>query len=264
MRRALLPACLLLLPCVLPAQNRRGQQPAAPEIARPDVPHRDIKVDANGFTLPEGEVTVSELIDAAARYLGRNILWSSQELQAVGGDSSFYLQKQIAVDAIGCEELLYSLLLTKGLTVVPIDEQRGFFEVIAVYGPRSREIQSHAVSRTAEAVLRRPNFKEYVLVSVPLQHINAQMATNALRPFFMANNQGNTSMTVGNLGNAGSILLMGFGHQVAAAIKMLQECDTPQPPDAQDQAVQTQLQSLAEQLARLQAKVQQLEQKPRN
>jgi hypothetical protein len=260
MNRALMPACLLLLPCLAPAQNRPPKQPV-PEIVRPEVPHRDIKVDGNGFTLPEGEVTVTELIDAAARFLGRNILWNSQELQAVGGDSSFYLQKTTAVDAVGCEELLYSMLFTKGLAVLPVDEPRGFYEVVALNGPRGREVSSRATSRSVAAVLRRPNFKQYVLVTVPLQHVNAQVASAALRPFFAgSNNQGGASLTLGNVGNNSSILLMGFGDQVAAAIAMLQECDTPQPPNPQTQPVQEQLQSLAEQVAKLQAQVRELAQ----
>lgn len=264
MRIALLPVCLLLLPCLAPAQNPRPRQPAqpVPEIVRPEVPRRDIKVDGNGFTLPDGEITVSELIDATARFLGRNILWNSQELQAVGGDSSFYLQKQVVVDALGCEELLYSMLYTKGLAVLPVDERRGFFEVIALNGPRGREVYSRAASRTAEQVLRRPGFREFCTVTVPLQHINSQVACNSLRQFFQGMGGSNQGMLViGTAGGNRSLLLMGFGDQIAGALRLLQECDTPQQADPAAQPLQEQLQGLTAAMAKLQERVQELERK---
>lgn len=262
MRLALLPAVLLLLPCLAPAQNRRPPQPPPAEIERPDAPRRDIKTDGNGFTLPDGEIALSELIDAAARFLGRNILWSGRELQAAGGDSSFYLQKQIVVDALGCEELLYSMLFTKGLVVLPVDERRGFYEVIAMNGPRAREVYTRAPARAVEQVLRRPGFREYCTVTVPLEHINSQLASNSLRQFYqgMSGNQTGT-LVIGTSGSNRSLLLMGFGDQIASALRLLKDCDVPQQPDPATQPLQEQLQGLTAALAQLQQRVQELEKK---
>jgi len=253
-------ACLL--PALLSAQNpaRPAQAQAAPaaKAAEPAAPRRPLKSDGNGFTLPEGEVTIDELIDGAAKYLGRNLLYSSQELAAGGNSVSWTFQKQLTVDALGCEEVLYGLLYQKGFAVLPIDVDKQIYEVVFMGGQRGREVVNRAPWRTPEEILKRPGFKEMVVTSLPLQHINATVATNALRPFFSnaAGPQGGSSLALGNVGNNSAILLMGFRDQVAAAIRMLRECDTPPKEMPVDAA--TALAELQSQVKQLQAQVAEL------
>ena len=249
MKSTLLLAALSCVPFTAPAQEKTA--PAASTTG--------IHADGVTFTLPEGKVGIEELIDAAARFLGRNILTNPAELAGAGQGSSFVLHKPVAVDAAGCEELLYNLLYTKGFAVVPIDPDKGFYEVVAMAGPRGRELTSRPTKRSAEAVLRRPDFKEYVLVAVPLQHINATIATNALRPFFASGGGGmaGSSLTLGNVGNNTSILLQGFGDQVAAAIRLLQECDKSAP--VEPPALQERVAALEATVARLQAQLEALQ-----
>lgn len=191
-------------------------------------PPRARAVPGQGFVLEAGDIAVEELIDQAARFLNRNVLYNPAELAAAGGRAGIRLQKRIELDALGCEELLASLLYVNGFAVIPLDADKGFYEVVAIHGPRGREVVSRPIAMDPDQVLRRPQLKMVVVTTVQLRHINAVIATNALRPFFSSGNQPPGSLTIGNVGNQASIVLLGFADQVAAAIRLLRECDRPE------------------------------------
>jgi len=268
MNRAAL-CSLLLLAVSIPAQGRgQRQAPAAPDLQHSDGPRRGIETEGNGFALPAGEVPLTDLIDAAARFLGRNILWTAQELQSTGnGELTFYLHKKTVLDAVGCEELLYGMLYTKGLTVLPVDEQHGFFEIVCINGPRSRDLYTRAPLRSAEQVLRRPTFREFCTVVVPLEHANANTVINYLRQCFSTptfNGPNGPLLWIGCAGEVGPIMLTGFGDQVAIALRMLQKADVAPPapvvtgPTGAMVPVSA-IQNLAETVQQLAARVKELE-----
>ena len=161
------------------ARRRRGVAATLAESQEPRAPEAKIATGKEGFVLPAGTISVENLIDESARYLARNILWQASELN---NPAPFVFQRPLALDARGCEELVGQLLASRGLVVVPIDEQKKVYEVIHTLAARGQEISTHAVSRTSQQVLARPQLHEYVLVAQPLEHINATIATNALRP----------------------------------------------------------------------------------
>lgn len=268
--------CLSVLPVLFLAFDLTAQEPPAPRppkaaVATAPAPaatsHAAIEI-GNGFVLPEGEVTIEELIGATARFLNRNLLINEQEL-AGARNSSFFFQRRLTLDALGCEEVVYNLLYQKGFAVVPLDPARQIFEVLSMNGPRAREIANRASWTTPDDVLKRPNLKEMVLTTVPLQHINATIATNALRPFFASTGApgGSGSLTLGNVGNNSSMLLQGFRDQVAGAIRMLRQVDTPlqeRDPEAfqMGQTLKNQENAITElqaQVKRLQAQVAELQ-----
>ena len=74
---------------------------------------------------------------------------------------SVELQLPVVTDRDGCEELLYGLLWTRGLVVVPLDEAKGVYEVLSVHGQRAREFGSRCVQRTPEQVLARPALRQH-------------------------------------------------------------------------------------------------------
>jgi hypothetical protein len=203
------------------------------------------------FVLDPGEIRVTELIDKSAAFLGRNILFTEQEL--AGPSSSLKLQQRVEVDVRGCEELLNTLLYTRGLVVLPLDEEKKIYEVINLAGPRQREVTNRATLRSPEELLARPTLRVPVSTVIKLRHINATVATNALRPFFAATGGPNAgSLTLGNVGNNTAILITGLQDQVAAAIRMIQIADVPAPPEAVPPG-------LAEQVDALQRRVESLE-----
>jgi len=179
------------------------------------------------FVLEAGDHRTSDLVDKAAQFLGRNILFCEQETAQCGpGGGTLRLQQRVEVDATGCEELLCSLLYVRGLALVPIDEARGMWEVLSMAGPRGREVQSRAVLRTPEDVLARPQLRMFVTTMLLLKNINANIATNALRPFFaQTGNQNGPSLTLGTGGSNNGLVIAGFQDQVAAVIRMIRNLD---------------------------------------
>ncbi|MFO1032441.1 MAG: hypothetical protein U1F60_15270 [Planctomycetota bacterium] len=184
-------------------------------------------VPKDPFRLPAGEVKIPALIDQCAAYLGANILWTAQELQGPGDMPSVKLQHPIETYRDGCEELLATLLVRSGFALVWLDEKGSMMEVVNMNGARGREVWMRAQERTVEAVLARPNLKMPVTVMMPLEHINAPIATNALRPFFASVGPVSPSLTIGNVGNNRAMLISGMQDQVVQAIRLLQKCDIP-------------------------------------
>jgi len=188
---------------------------------------------ARTFVHAAGEVSINDLIDRCASFLDYNILVSPQELAVCTGGGGIKLQKRVETDRDGCEELLANLLYRHGLVLTVLDQELGMLEVIHASGPRGREIQTRALLRTPEQVLARPRLKVPVMTTVPLQHINATIATNALRPFFASTGGPGpaASLTLGNVGNSSAMLLSGMQDQVAHAINLIRACDVETAAD---------------------------------
>jgi type II secretory pathway component GspD/PulD (secretin) len=180
-----------------------------------------------------GEVQLTNLIDRCAAYLDCNILCSPQELAQSGQGQTVRLQKALKLDRDGCEEFLTSMLYRSGLALVWLDDKGAMLEVISMSGPRAREVTNRAMERSPEMVLARPNLKLMVTTVVPLEHVNATIATNALRPFFASTGAPSAggSLTLGNVGTNKALLVSGMQDQVAQAIRLLQKCDVPGSPD---------------------------------
>ncbi len=181
------------------------------------------------FVVAAGEVTLDALIDRCAAYLDCNILCSPHELMNGPTQPTIKLQKGLSVDAAGCEEFLASMLYRSSLALTWLDEKGELREVIAMNGARGREVVARALERSPEQVLERPNLKLPVTTVVSLEHINATIATNALRPFFASTGSpaGGSSLTIGNVGSSKALLVSGMQDQVAQAIRLIRKCDLP-------------------------------------
>jgi hypothetical protein len=225
------------------------------------------------FVFEAGTVELRPLVDRCAAYLQRNILIDPIEVQSTpaaqgnargkggqGADAgtslAFELQLPVVTDRDGCEEMLHSLLWSKGLTMVPLDEAKGVYEVLSMHGQRARELLQRAVSRTPAEVLARPRLRQWVLVAMNLKHINATIATNALRPFFAMGSQ-QSPLALGSTGTSSTILLCGPQDAVASAILVLQTADVAQA-DVNSE-IQTRTEQLSKQTADLAARMEQLE-----
>lgn len=269
-----LPALAFVLPVLLTAafaQNEPRPAERAPAAKPP-------------FVFEPGVVELRALVERCGAYLQRNILLDDSELQSNSGRKArpappaaagapaaaapaadgptgpfVELQLPIVTDRDGCEEMLTSLLWTRGLALIPLDEAKGVYEVLSMSGARAREIPTRAVQRTAEQVLARPTLRQFVSIAYTLQHTNASIATNALRPFFAGQNT--NSLILGNMGNATSVLLSGPQDQIANALLILRAADVPQPPEARPEltqrldALQKQNEQLAQRLAALEEKL---------
>jgi hypothetical protein len=229
------------------------------------------------FVFERGPVELRELIERCGSYLQRNILVDDNELApnrpkaqgrlpaaqpaAEAATACVELQMPVVTDRDGCEELLSSLLWTRGLTLVPLDEKKGVYEVLSMNGPRQREVVMRAVHRTPEQVLARPSLRQFVTVVKELRHTNAQVAVNSLRPFLANINSNAVGLNCGNNGNTTSVLLNGPQDLVANALLLLQTGDVPQPPEQRPELTQRldtlarQNEQLAQRVAALEAKL---------
>lgn len=182
------------------------------------------------FVIEAGETSIQNLIDATANYLGCNIMAAASE---IGQAAPVRLQQAISTDREGCQELLAGMLSRSHLVLTVLDEKLGVMEVINLQGQRGREVFQRAQWKTVDAILKRPRLKMPVTTVVSLKHINAQLANNALRPFFAsAGGNGGFSLMIGNAGSQASLIVAGMQDQVAQAIQLIHQCDVEQPPEA--------------------------------
>ena len=269
-------ALALVLPAL--AATPLAQEPAARPAEKPAA--------KAPFVFEPGVVELRTVIERCGTYLQRNILVDDSELSVASGQPRprqqrppapagaapaatdvptgpfVDLQLPVVTDRDGCEELLTSLLWTRGLTLVPLDEAKGVYEVLAMNGARGREVLARAVQRTPEQVLARPTLRQHVTVVYRMKHTNAQIATNALRPFFASSGSPNgNQLALGNVGNSASILLSGPQDQVANLLQVLATADVPMPPelrtevDVRVDALAKQNEQLARRLAALEEKL---------
>ena len=107
------------------------------------------------FVIEAGKHNVRELIDRAAKYLGRNYIYSEQDLANVP-DQEVTLQNRLALDAVGCREVVSELAFTKGMVMLPTDPKRGIYEWIFMYGPNRMKLSSHIIEMTPGGGLAPP------------------------------------------------------------------------------------------------------------
>ncbi len=204
------------------------------------------------FVIEAGEIKLTDLIDRAAAHLQWNILVDARDMAAQGNLPTAKLQQRLDVDRDGCEEILTSLLYRSGFVVVPVDEQKHIYEVIASNGVRAREITTRAVRRTPAEILARPTLLIPVTTTVTLKHINAMIATNSLRPFFASGGSGGSSLTIGNVGNNTGMVISGMQDQVATVLRMLETCDVP--PPKMESGLEDRLEAIEKRLRALEGK----------
>lgn len=232
---------LLALAPLLPAQQSDKDKSAPPTNKQP-------------FTLDVGNAKLVDLIDRCAAYLDCNILYQPIEFAGAGpASTSIAVAQAVSTDRAGCLELLARSLQGAGFALTWSDKQTGRLEVIFHLGPRSREIMARAEFETEQQVAAAPNLCMPVMVHVPLQHINAVVAANQLRPTLMANREPGKSVTVGNVGVVPGLVLAGMRPEVAKVIRMIREIDQPNPDSPTDRSKR--LAALEKRIAALEAQL---------
>ena len=220
---------------------------------------------STGFVLEAGEHDISDIVDRAAKFLGRNLILQRSELVSIQNATTITLQKTLNLDVFGCEEVVSHLAWLKGLVMSPMDPNRGIYEFISVRGSRRGEIRSTFM--TPAQVLKRPRLKIKVSTSIQLKHIDAMRASQYLRPFHSMSSRSGVALSIGTLGSRHALLLQGMADQVANAIQMVTLMDTPEAEDDQPgvderiAALEKERASLLEELTSLRARIKALETK---
>ena len=216
----------------------------APPLQDPVAPAKE------GFVLEPGDHQVGDLIDRAAKFLGRNYLLGAADQPRAAGTDTVHLQTRLELDARGCEQVVSQLAYSVGLVMTPVDPTRGVWEWINLNGQRRGELMNRALPMTPEEVRRNASWKVFVTTQVNLKQLNAQAAMNSLRPFLMGHNNNQMPSTiVGGVGNAPTLLLAGFADQITAVLRMVEQADEAavnMPPPAQEwqSTIESRLQAL--------------------
>ncbi|MGE3171481.1 MAG: hypothetical protein AB7O97_02570 [Planctomycetota bacterium] len=211
-RTVLTAGCLVLATAALPGQGDAAAR---------------IRHDATTMILPAGHLPLADVVAATAAFLQFNILFDEREVEASG--RAVVLQVPMAIARDRAEEVIADLVYSVGFLLVPRDADKGLYALAAVDGPRLRDLLRLAPWRAPEQILARPNLKQPVNTVFTLRTINANIATNSLRPFFAqagaaAPGQG-FGLTFGTGGNNESLLLSGLQSDVAGAIELLRQID---------------------------------------
>ena len=247
MRRRFLAAVLL-------AASLDAQQTAAPATGV----RAEIVAGKQGLCLPAGEFTVPELIDAVAAYLCRNYVY---DLGSVSRAATFTLQRPLALDALGSEEVLYALLAARDLAVLPVDELRGVHRIVPLDSLRAGG-RAVAVTpwRTVDEILRRPRLRELATTAVELQNADAEPLAAALRAHFVdgpaPHRPPPDAWPVGSLmahaAGPRTLLLHGYRDDLAPAILLVRQIDRIAGRDpSREGAVLQRLQALESEVAAL-------------
>ncbi|MHC4514313.1 MAG: hypothetical protein ACYS5W_11495 [Planctomycetota bacterium] len=180
------------------------------------------KRTSQGFVLKAGEHSLREVIQDAAKFLGRNYLTSDGDF---GNSPTINLDKTLNLDVFGCEEVVSQLAYSRDFAMTPVDPERGIYEFIFTRGPRRPEISTRSAFMKPEEVLRRPKLKMMVTTAVHLEHGSAAKVSATMRPFFAMGGAGPGGVQIGTAGTERTLLLQGFTDQVAAVLKMVAEVD---------------------------------------
>jgi hypothetical protein len=191
-----------------------------------------VQATKDGLVLPAGEFTVAELIDAVSTFLCRNYLFDGTEILHAQG---FSLQRPIALDALGSEEMLYALLSTRDFAVLPLDEQRGIYQIVSLDpGQRRNDVLVSTPWRSNEEILRRPHLREIVVTAVDLERADAVTLANTLRGACAALGPWRPGGLIASASDRRWLMLHGYREVVAQAITFARQFDRLCPPPVQD------------------------------
>ncbi|MFK7740434.1 MAG: hypothetical protein AB8H80_08920 [Planctomycetota bacterium] len=191
--------------------------------------HGDIVTSARGLTLPRGEFTIGEMLDAAAAYLCRNFVYDPGE---IADRQPFRLQRSLSLDAIGTEDVLHALLASRSLVALPLDATRGMWMVLPLDSETAARPMAMVPWRRPSDILARPNLRELVMTAVRLQHLDVRQMETALRSHFAMQRTWRPGAPTVSQAGPHTLVLQGYGDQLAQILSNLQALDEQASPPA--------------------------------
>lgn len=193
-----------------------------------------------------GAHSLQSLVDAAALRTGRNWIVHPGEMEGV---AAIDMQNAVEVADADIEAFVSELLWSRSFVVVVRKAAADAREVVSMKGTSSRDIFVEAPILGVDEVMAQPASRTPVLVTMQLEHINASIAANAMRPFFARS----ASVTFGSGGNNSMLVISGIQSEVAQVVALLRSVDKP------DAGVEKQVTDLQAENTALRAQVRELE-----
>ncbi|MFK7739678.1 MAG: secretin N-terminal domain-containing protein [Planctomycetota bacterium] len=219
-----------------PSQNPDGQAPGGQATGNgqggSDTPRMNVGEDTITFSMNESNgMELPQFVKWASELTKKRFVYNPTDLTSgQSGPVSFLGTFTFQKESFDRDffSFFQTMLYIKGYAIVP----RGagnleLLEIVNMTGTRGRETQTGARYVPPDQVVEyRYQTGVPILTTVPLDNINAQLANNALRPFFASAGAANGGgLQIGNVGNKSALLLMGFGPQVYAAVELLRLVD---------------------------------------
>ena len=187
---AITAATIALTFAPLAAQERAAVQEVDPVSPSPEAASgADLVADARAaspewpFRLPAGTHEPRDLVNLVAKQLQRNILTDS----TLQGQPRRTIELQVPIvceNRLALDKAFSQLLYHSGLAAIPLSGDKSLWEVISMEGPRRGEVPLRATAVTAEQANNLSDVYIPVSCTVALEHVNANVAANALRPIF--------------------------------------------------------------------------------
>ena len=216
-------------------QNQQGQSPQGPA-PRLVV---DTATDTIAFSMNEANgMELTEFIAWAKEVTGKRFVYSAGDLATAAqgqGSNTISFLGTFRIKRSRFQEDFFSffqtMLYIKSLALVPRGEgDLELLEIVSMSGARGREVTAGARYVPLEDIATyRYQAGVPILTTYQLKHINAQVVTTALRPFYAAagSPQGGGSLNVNPIGNSSAMLMQGYGPQVYALVEILKLVDVP-------------------------------------
>lgn len=209
------------------AQPPGGQTPQGPG-DQPSGANLKIENDFVTFSVDETEgYPLLEFIKLTEQVTGRVFTFEAQELNSIPDPNiSFVGTVRMRIDEFF--GFFQTMLFIKNFALVPRgDGNIEMNQIVNLNTQGRQQVTSGAIYVPTDQIpLYARQTGVQVLTTVRLKHINAQAATNSLRPFF-AGSGGTSTVVFGNVGDNRSLLLSGFGPQVNSFYQLIQLVDLP-------------------------------------
>jgi general secretion pathway protein D len=216
-------------PPVEQAGANQGQEPGVK-------PRMEVQGDKIIFSMSEtAGMELKEFVKWAQEMTGKRFFVNETELtQSTSGPrvsflGTFKFNREGFVDEFF--GFFQTMLYIKGFALLPRGAgDQELLEIVSMTGQRARDVNSSARYVSLDSIEEyRGQTGVPIMTTIQLKNINANIAQNALRPFFAQSGgaAGASSLLFGTAGNNSSLLLQGFGPQVYDAVKLLQLVDRP-------------------------------------
>lgn len=204
-------------------------------------------VDKHRFSA--GSHSLRSLVDTAALRTHRIWVVHPGEME---GAPAIDMQSAVEVADADIEAFVSELLWSRGFVVVARKAAADALEVVSMNGPRASEVLAEAPLRSVDEVMAQPACRAPVRVTLQLEHVNANIVMNSMRPFF-AQSARSASLVFGTAGSNSVFVISGIQSEVAQAVALIRAVDKP------DAGAEKQVTDLQVEITNLRAQIQQLE-----